>query len=117
MTDFYKLIDEINEAKRKAEILDKLGEVTTETIASDKAGYHFVVYSVNGIEVRREYIPDPDYIQPEGDYLHPIAYEQGAAVEAGKWYYTDDPELPREAIASGIPASFDDAEFFDIIAA
>ncbi len=117
MRDFYALINEINANKEKAEIFDKLGEVTSERIASDKAGYHFVVYSVNGIEVRREYAADPDFAQPEGDYLHPIAYDEGMAIETGKWYYTDDPELPREAIASGIPASFDDAEFFDIIAA
>lgn len=117
MRDFYALTNEINANKAKAEIFDKLGDVTSERIASDKEGFLFEVFSVNGIEVRREYIPDPDYIQPEGDYLHPIAYEQGAAVEAGKWYYTDDPELPREAIASGIPASFDDRDFFDIVSA
>lgn len=52
-----------------------------------------------------------------GDYTDPIKFEAGMSVKTGLWYYTDDPELPMEAIADGVPAEFGDAQFFDGIPA
>lgn len=53
--------------------------------------------------------------QPAGDYLNPIPYTNGMAVEVGKFYYTDDKDLPHEAIMSGVPAGFNDKEYFDCV--
>ena len=60
-------------------------------------------------------IPDPNYVIPEGDFRHPIPYEVSDKVEAGKWYYMTDPEIPHEAIASGAPADFWDTAYFSFV--
>lgn len=59
-------------------------------------------------------IKKPDSEYPEGDYLNPITYVVGKAVEAGKWY-TDDEGYIWLAIKSGYPTGFDDKEYFDIV--
>lgn len=53
--------------------------------------------------------------QPAGDYLNPIPYINGMAVEVGKFYYTDDKDLPHEAMRDGVPADFNDKEYFDFV--
>lgn len=60
-------------------------------------------------------IPDPDYIpQFDGtDYLRPITWEPNMEVITGLWY-TDGVDV-WEAIKNGIPISFEDREYFDII--
>lgn len=50
-----------------------------------------------------------------GDYINPILFEQGMSITLGLWYYLDDKDLPREAIRSGTPTTFDDREYFDWI--
>lgn len=52
-----------------------------------------------------------------GDYLNPIYYVMGMSVEEGNFYYNDEwgKELPREAIDTGTPLSFNDRRFFDWI--
>ncbi len=50
-----------------------------------------------------------------GDYLDPIPWRPGDAVTAGLWYYAADKSLPHEAIASGYPATFRDAAYFDFV--
>lgn len=60
-------------------------------------------------------IPDPNYV-PEfdgTDYLRPITYTIGLKIMAGLWY-TDGGDI-WEAIKTGIPADFNDMEYFDII--
>lgn len=50
-----------------------------------------------------------------GDYLNPINYKDGMNVDEGKWYYLDDKDLPHEAIKIGVPAGFNDKEYFDFV--
>lgn len=52
-----------------------------------------------------------------GDYLNPIYYVMGMSVDEGNFYYTDEwgRELPREAIDTGTPLSFNDKRYFDWI--
>jgi len=50
-----------------------------------------------------------------GGYLDPIAWQPGDAVTAGLWYYTENKELPHEAIQSGVPESFRDPVYFDFV--
>lgn len=49
----------------------------------------------------------------EGEYINPIRYTQGMAVVQGKWY-TDGDDI-WEALKDGVPASFSDKEYFDIV--
>ena len=53
--------------------------------------------------------------QPAGDYLNPIPYTNGMAVEVDKFYYTTDKELPHEAMKDGVPTDFNDREYFDYV--
>lgn len=52
-----------------------------------------------------------------GDYLNPIYYVMGMSVDEGNFYYNDEwgRELPREAINTGTPLSFNDKNYFDWI--
>lgn len=87
MTDFYKLIEEIRESRQKAAMLDKLGEVTTEITESDKAGYDWRVYKVNGIEVSKEYVENG---LAKGTEDSPINFVDGMAVKPNTFYYHDE---------------------------
>lgn len=60
-----------------------------------------------------EVIKQPDSAFPAGDYLNPIAYAPGMAVEQGL-FYTDGSDI-WEARCSGVPADFADRDYFDVI--
>lgn len=49
----------------------------------------------------------------EGDYLNPIFFVLGMTVEVGKWY-TDGSDI-WEALKTGVPAEWEDPEYFDVI--
>lgn len=113
-----KLIDRnglTEELKRKIDVLfiaDRLTE--DEYLASvNKVGYH-----VERIDERTFALVTDEEVsevsENDGtDYLRPITYSEGMTVEAGLWY-TDGNDI-WEAIASGTPESFADANYFDII--
>lgn len=61
----------------------------------------------------QEIVKKEDSEMPTGDYLNPIPYVSGMAVEAGKWY-TEDGYI-WEAIKSGVPTGFFDREYFDVV--
>ena len=98
--------------KTAAQIVAEFGGFSEQTVPSDRVGFDFKITKLGEIELRREYVPNGS-TAPEGDYLHPIPYVQGMAVEAGKWY-TDGEDI-WEALKAGTPAGFDDREYFDII--
>lgn len=52
---------------------------------------------------------------PSGDYLNPIPYTEGLEVTAGLFYYTEDRDLPAEALKSGVASGWN-TEWFDIVA-
>lgn len=56
-----------------------------------------------------------EVVHETGDYLDPILYKDGMKIVEGKWYYLDDKDLPHEAVKSGIPAGFNDKEYFDFV--
>lgn len=68
------------------------------------------------VQLKAKYDSIGKLINPDlGDYLHPIHYEVGMSVEKGKWYFTDDPELPHEAIENGVSEGFYDRGYFDFV--
>lgn len=87
MIDFWKFISEINANKEKAETLDKLGEVTTEITNSDKVGFNWIVYKVNGIEVSKEYVENG---LAKGTQDNPIYFVEGISVTPNTFYYYND---------------------------
>lgn len=54
-------------------------------------------------------------VKAKGDYTDPIPYNVGDSVEVGNFYYSDDYDYRLECIKSGIPTSFYDKEYFDVI--
>lgn len=74
-----------------------------------KAGYHVEQISDGVFTLERN--PNPE--EPNGEYTHPIPYYDDMEVTAGLFYTNGDDIW--EAIKSGIPAGFNDNEFFDII--
>lgn len=87
MTDFISWIKQVNNAIVKAEMLDSIGEVTTETIPSDKLGYNWLVYYVNGIEVRKVYVDNPI---DKGTESNPYYFAEGIELRPNAFYYYNE---------------------------
>lgn len=85
--------------KRLNELKEKVEELT----------YSLKKISDSVIEVEKKDASEME----KGDFLNPLLYSVGMSVEIGKWY-TDGEDL-WEAIQSGVPANFEDTQYFDII--
>lgn len=107
--------DFVSELKEALDIKKKLNgkKVETETVESDKKGYDFLVTYVNDVEVSREYVKNAEFVEPDGDYTRPFPYAQGMFVQRG-YFYTDGVDI-WEALEDGVPESFSDEYYFDII--
>lgn len=78
-----------------------------------KAGFMWKrYYDASGV-IMWELAPDPSYVDPDGSYTNPIVYAAGMTVTAGL-YYTDGADV-WECIKDGIPESFGDTDYFNII--
>lgn len=91
--------------KRLNELEEKVGELT----------YSFKKLSENVTEVEKK----EDSEMPEGDYINPIQItDSGLITQVGLWYYTNDKDLPHEAIISAFvtPEDFDDKRWFNFVA-
>lgn len=82
---------------------------------AEKEGFRLVRrYDPVDHRIMWEYEPDPNYVSNEnGSYLHPFTYVDGMTVEVGKWY-TDGSDI-WEALKAGVPAEWEDPEYFDVI--
>lgn len=92
--------------------------LTTEVKTSDKHGYNWKITKIGDVEVLKEYVRDESIkMEHSGDdYTDPAFYTVGDAVTAGKWYCEEtNPLLIYECINSGVPKSFKDTLYFDVI--
>lgn len=95
------------------EILESI-EVSHIKPKADKEGFLLKqIYDPAAHMIIWEYVEDPYYVQQDGTFFNPIQYEDGISVETGKWY--TDGENFWEAIQSGVPESFEDRNYFEII--
>lgn len=101
LEEFTQMENELKSAKAENEKLKKM---------LSKAGY--AVKEVN--EGVYELVKDEQAEIPLGDYINPIIYEEGMTVEKGK-FYSDYNDI-WEAKKNGVPESFADTKYFDIIA-
>lgn len=112
-------VSELSDEELKAMFEQELKDsMTVDTKPADKVGFRTVpILTGTTISWTFEKLPDePTEDQPSAsgdDYLDPITYVEGMEVVLGKWY--TDGEDTWEAIASGVPTSFADTAFFDII--
>lgn len=92
--------------------------MTTEIVESDKHGYNWKVTKIGDVEVLKEYVKN-DSVKLEhsgNDYTDPAFYKVGDAVTVGKWYCEEsNPLLIFECINSGVPMSFKDTLYFDVV--
>lgn len=82
---------------------------------ADRPGYKWVpLYNNDSQAIGWEEVIDYNYTPSStGTYTDPIYYNDGMEVIAFQWY-TDGDNI-WEAVKSGVPAGFDDIEYFDII--
>ncbi len=96
--------------KKQSQLLDLIS-ITEE--ASDKKGYKWRIYKIGDLEVKKEYIEIPTEENDGSDYTTPITYKVGMEVTKGLWY-TDGTDT-WECIKDGMPLSFEDTDYFDVI--
>lgn len=107
----------ITKMNETVELVDSLISITTEK--SDKTGYLWKITKIGDVEVLKEYIEDPDGSTDDhdgSDYTKPAYYTVGDTVAKGLWYcVVSDPALVYECIKDGVPTSFTDTEYFDVV--
>lgn len=108
-----------NEKQQQLEDMKKelLDMITVTYEKSDKKGYKYKKYKVGDVVVKTDYVEDTDSTEEEvndgSDYTKPITYKEGMSVTKGLWY-TDGDNI-WECILDGMPTSFSDKEYFDIV--
>lgn len=78
---------EIKQAIRNGKNAHDIGEIKTKTVQSDKVGYDWLITTVNGIEVRKEYVKQEN---PVGTEDNPIEYTDGMTLINNAYYKKDD---------------------------
>ena len=116
--NYYKKLKEQEEEAKKIQQAeqakqDLLNMAHVEYEESDKEGFVFKILKLGDIIVGKEYIEKENATIPDGEYLNPIKYKVGMNVDKGL-FYTDETNI-WECIKEGMPKSFEDKEYFDII--
>lgn len=111
------IVSSVNDMKDTVDLLKSLISTTTEK--SDKTGYLWKITKIGDVEVLKEYIEDPDASTDDhdgSDYTKPAYYTVGMTVTKGLWYCQEsEADLIYECIKDGVPTSFTDTEYFDIV--
>lgn len=80
----------------------------------EKIGYKAVpMFQTDSGTVVWELVSNKDFASHSGDYLDPIPFSAGDEIKSGL-FYTDGDDI-WESIKNGIPTSFNDKEYFDVI--
>lgn len=111
------IVSSVNDMKDTVDLLKSLISTTTEK--SDKTGYLWKITKIGDVEVLKEYIEDPDASTDDhdgSDYTKPAYYTVGMTVTKGLWYCQEsEADLVYECIKDGVPTSFTDTEYFDVV--
>lgn len=113
--DLESTIQKLEELTPTVTLVDTL--LSYKITESDKKGYDFKVTYVGETPVKYEYIENDEEVTHSGkDFTDPAYYKVGDTVTKGLWYCEEsDPFLVYECIASGVPLSFKDTGYFDVI--
>ena len=84
--EFTKLLNAIVEDHDTADLTEAAGGIRTETVQSDKIGYDWLIYYVNDVAVRKDYVGQEI---PYGTAEHPIVWKEGMSLIQNA-YYTHD---------------------------
>jgi hypothetical protein len=85
-TEFNKLLDAIIADHSTADLTEAAGGIRTEQVQSDKVGYDWLIYYVNDVAVRKDYVEQEI---PYGTADHPIVWKEGMSLIQNA-YYTHD---------------------------
>nr|DAU81918.1 MAG TPA: hypothetical protein [Caudoviricetes sp.] len=83
------------------------GGITVRREQSDKVGFDWVIYTVNTIDVRKDYVPQET---PQGTADNPFAYTPGMKLVPNAFYVLDGVRKVWTG-AYGVTAAWDDAGF------
>lgn len=78
---------EIRSKVEDGEAVRAAGGIKTRTEQSDKLGYDWLIYSVNDIDVRKDYVEQENLIGTSAD--NPIIYEEGMPLINNAYYLKD----------------------------
>lgn len=99
-------------ASAQEEIEMLKGSIEKISAELDKIGYKLNALDYGVYEVVKA-------VAQSGEYLDPILWQSGMAVQNGLWYWLNEEEygidLPHEAVRDGVPKDFDDREYFDFV--
>ena len=111
------IVSSVNDMKDTVDLLKSLISTTTEK--SDKTGYLWKITKIGDVEALKEYVEDPDASTDDhdgSDYTKPAYYTVGMTVTKGLWYCQEsEADIIYECIKDGVPTSFTDTEYFDIV--
>ena len=102
--EFTKLLDAIVEDHNTADLTEAAGGIRTEQVQSDKIGYDWLIYYVNDVAVRKDYVAQEI---PYGTSEHPIVWKEGMSLISNA-YYTHDGVRKVWMGEEGVIATWDD---------
>lgn len=108
--EFNKLLSAVIEDHNTANLTDAAGGIRTETVQSDKIGYDWVVYYVNDVAVRKDYVEQEI---PYGTNDHPIVWKEGMSLIQNAFYVNGDVVKVWMGEA-GKMAAWDDEDFVEM---
>ena len=84
---FEELLEKIKSDHATATTIDECGGISTTQTQSDKLGYDWKVFTVNDIEVRKDYIEQENPVGNSAD--NPIEYAEGVPLINNAYYRKD----------------------------
>ncbi len=108
--EFTKLLNAVIKDHDTATLAEAAGGIRTETVQSDKIGYDWVVYYVNDIAVRKDYVEQEI---PYGTNDHPIVWKEGMSLIQNAFYINGDVVKVWMGEA-GKMATWDDEDFVEM---
>lgn len=102
--EFNKLYNAIVDDHDTADTVEAAGGIRTETMQSDKIGYDWLVYYVNDVVVRKDYVEQET---PFGTADNPIVWKEGMSLISNA-YYTHDGVRKVWMGEEGVIATWDD---------
>ena len=108
--EFNKLLTAIIADRKTADMAEKAGGIRTEQVQSDKIGYDWLIYYVNDVAVRKDYVEQEI---PYGTNDNPIVWKEGMSLIQNAFYIHEEVIKVWTGEADKI-AAWDDEDFVEM---
>lgn len=108
--EFNKLYDAIVDDHKTADMTEAAGGIRTEQVQSDKIGYDWLIYYVNDVAVRKDYVEQEI---PYGTNDNPIVWKEGMSLIQNAFYIHEEVVKVWTGEA-GKMAAWDDEDFVEM---